>query len=101
MLNIRKWVALCEMGGGVCRGYHGAHARDNPQDKTHGRGCNGGRGFPVWKAETALALVKIHEGAMTVTRDDGFWTRLYVRGLDPDEAANAAAREYDAAGDRR
>jgi hypothetical protein len=52
--------------------------------------------FPVWKAETALALVKIHERAMTVTRDDGFWTRLYVRGLDPEEAAKAAAREYDA-----
>ena len=57
--------------------------------------------FPVWKAEAVLALARVHERAMTVTRDDGFWTRLYVRGLDPDEAAKAAAREYDAAGDRR
>jgi hypothetical protein len=38
---------------------------------------------------------KFHERAAMVTRD-GFWTRLYVRGLDPDEAAKAAAREYDA-----
>jgi hypothetical protein len=41
------------------------------------------------------ALAEVHERAATVTRD-GFWTRLYVRGLDPDEAAKAAAREYDA-----
>jgi hypothetical protein len=52
--------------------------------------------FQVWKAEVVLALVKVHERAMTVTRDDGFWTRLYVRGLDPEQAATAAAREYDA-----
>jgi hypothetical protein len=27
---------------------------------------------------------------------NGYWTRLYVRGLDPDEGALTAAREYDA-----
>jgi hypothetical protein len=50
--------------------------------------------FPVWKAEALLALVKVHR-AVTATHD-GFWTRLYIRGLNPEEAAQAAAREYDA-----
>jgi hypothetical protein len=39
-------------------------------------------------------LPKVHERAAVVTRD-GFWTRLYVRGLSPDDAAKHAAREYD------
>jgi hypothetical protein len=33
--------------------------------------------------------------AAAVTRD-GLWTRLYVRGLGPKQAAELAAREYDA-----
>ena len=41
------------------------------------------------------ALAKVNERAAMMTRDL-FWTRLYVRGLDPEEAALAAAREYDA-----
>ena len=41
-----------------------------------------------------LALVKVHQAAVTAT-PNGLWTRLYVRGLDPEEAAQAAAREYD------
>ena len=50
--------------------------------------------FAVWKAEALLALAKVHQHAVTATHN-GFWTRLYVRGLDPEEAAQAAAREYD------
>jgi hypothetical protein len=50
--------------------------------------------FPVWKAEALLALAKVHQRAVAATHDS-FWTRLYVRGLDPEEAAQAAAREYD------
>ena len=41
-----------------------------------------------------IPLVKVHR-AVTATHD-GFWTRLYIRGLNPEEAAQAAAREYDA-----
>jgi len=41
------------------------------------------------------ALANVHQRAAMITRD-GFWRRLYVRGLDPGEAAKAAAREYDA-----
>ena len=33
--------------------------------------------------------------AATVKRD-GLWTRLYVRGFSPEDAAQAAAREYAA-----
>ena len=51
--------------------------------------------FLVWKAEAVLALVMVHQRALTATHD-GFWTRLYIRGLNPEEAAQAAAREYDA-----
>jgi hypothetical protein len=29
------------------------------------------------------------------TARDGFWTKLYVRGLSPNEAAEQAARQYD------
>jgi hypothetical protein len=50
--------------------------------------------FLVWKAEAVLALA-VHQRAATVTRD-AYWTRLYIRGLSPEEAAQAAAREYDA-----
>jgi hypothetical protein len=51
--------------------------------------------FPVWKAAAMEALANVHQRAAMITRD-GFWRRLYVRGLDPGEAAKAAAREYDA-----
>ena len=50
--------------------------------------------FPAWRAAAVNALAEVHERAARVTHD-GFWTRLYVRGLDPEEAAKAAAREYD------
>jgi len=51
--------------------------------------------FPIWKADAVMALARLHERAPHATHD-GYWTRLYIRGLDPDEAAMAAAREYDA-----
>jgi hypothetical protein len=54
---------------------------------------NAATAFPAWKAEAVKALVKLHERAATATRD-GFWTRLYVRGLSPDDAARAAASDY-------
>ena len=40
------------------------------------------------------ALQKLHERAAAVTRD-GLWTRAYILRLDPAEAAELAAREYD------
>jgi hypothetical protein len=50
--------------------------------------------FTVWKAEAVLALA-IHQRAAAVTRDS-FWTRLYVRGFSPEQAAEMTARDYDA-----
>jgi hypothetical protein len=55
--------------------------------------------FPVWKAEVMLALVKVHERAMTVTRD-GFWIRLYVRGRQRPRRASTTPRT-DPIGRRR
>jgi hypothetical protein len=40
------------------------------------------------------ALQKAHERAAAVTRDS-IWTRAYILRLDPAEAAELAAREYD------
>src|SRR5262249_2159288 len=49
--------------------------------------------FSTWKAAAVKALTKVHERAAVAMRD-GYWTRLYVRGLDPDDAAKAAAHEH-------
>jgi hypothetical protein len=51
--------------------------------------------FLVWKAEAVLALVMVHQQALTATHDS-FWTQVYIRGLSPQQAAEMAAREYDA-----
>jgi len=40
------------------------------------------------------ALQKRHEGAAAVTRES-IWTRAYIMRLDPAQAAELAAREYD------
>jgi hypothetical protein len=50
--------------------------------------------YPAWKAAAVKALQKLHERAAAVTRD-GIWTRAYILRLDPSEAAELAAREYD------
>ena len=49
--------------------------------------------FSTWKAAAVQALAQVNGRAILTTRD-GFWTRLYVRGLSPEDAAQAAAREY-------
>jgi hypothetical protein len=36
--------------------------------------------FPAWKIAAVKALAQINGRAILTTRD-GFWTRLYVRGL--------------------
>jgi hypothetical protein len=41
------------------------------------------------------ACQKLHERAARVTRES-IWTRAYILRLDPSEAAELAAREYDA-----
>jgi hypothetical protein len=41
------------------------------------------------------ALQRLHERAANVTRD-GLLTRCYMRNLSPKEAAELAARDYDA-----
>jgi len=41
------------------------------------------------------ALQRLHERAAVVTRDR-IWTRAYILRLDPAEAAELAAREYNA-----
>ena len=51
--------------------------------------------FPAWKIAAVKALAQVNGRAILTTRD-GFWTRLYVRGLSPQQAAEMAAREYDA-----
>jgi hypothetical protein len=40
-----------------------------------------------------MALQKLHSSAAAVTRD-GLWTKLYVPGFSPQQAAEAAEREY-------
>jgi hypothetical protein len=50
--------------------------------------------FLVWKAEAVLALVMVHQRALTATHD-GFWTRVYIRGLNPQEAAPDRAWRSD------
>jgi len=44
------------------------------------------------------ALQKKHERAAAVTRERT-WTRAYIEGLSPKEAADLAGREYDAIAD--
>jgi hypothetical protein len=39
------------------------------------------------------ALQKLHERAAAVTRQ-ALWTKLYIRGFSPEEAAELARREY-------
>jgi len=51
--------------------------------------------YPIWKAKAVKALQRRHERAAVVTRDR-IWTRAYILCLDPAEAAELAAREYDA-----
>ena len=50
--------------------------------------------YPAWKAAAVKALQKRHEGAAAVTRES-IWTRAYIMRLDPAQAAELAAREYD------
>ena len=50
--------------------------------------------YPAWKADAVKALQKAHERAAAVTRDS-IWARAYILRLDPAEAAELAAREYD------
>jgi hypothetical protein len=52
-----------------------------------------GPSYPVWKADAVKALQKLHWSAAAVTRD-ALWSKLYVRGLSPEEAAKLAEREY-------
>jgi hypothetical protein len=51
--------------------------------------------FPAWKAEAAAALAKLHERAAVAMRERD-WRGHYVRGLSPEQAAEAAARDYAA-----
>jgi hypothetical protein len=48
----------------------------------------------TWSRTSLKALAQINGRAILTTRD-GFSTRLYVSGLSPEDAAQAAAREYD------
>jgi hypothetical protein len=50
--------------------------------------------YLAWKAAAVKALQKAHERAAAVTRDS-IWTRAYILRLDPAEAAELVAREYD------
>jgi hypothetical protein len=50
--------------------------------------------YPVWKTNAVKALKRLHERAAIVT-PERLWTQLYIRRLDPAEAAELAAREYD------
>jgi len=50
--------------------------------------------FPTWKAAAAAALAKLHERAALAMRERD-WRTLYVRGLSPDDAAQAA-KDYAA-----
>jgi len=50
--------------------------------------------YPVWKAKAVKALQRLHERAEVVTRDR-IWARAYILRLDPAQAAELAAREYD------
>jgi len=51
--------------------------------------------YPAWRADAFRALQKLHWSAAAATRD-GLWTKLYVRGFSPSEAAKYAEREYTA-----
>ena len=51
--------------------------------------------FPTWKVAAVTALATVHDHAAVAMRERD-WRTLYVRGLDPDKAAKAAARDYDA-----
>jgi hypothetical protein len=50
--------------------------------------------YPSWKAAAVKALQRLHERAAVVTRES-IWTRAYILRLEPAEAAQLAAREYD------
>jgi hypothetical protein len=49
--------------------------------------------YAAWKADALKALEWLRSPAARVTRD-GFWTKLYVQGFRPAEAAELADREY-------
>jgi len=49
--------------------------------------------YSVWKAAAVKALHRLHAPAAMVIRD-GLWTRFYVRGFSPKQAAELAEREY-------
>jgi len=49
--------------------------------------------YPAWKAAAIAALKKLHWSAVASTRD-GLWTRLYVQGFSPEEAAEVADQTY-------
>ena len=48
-----------------------------------------------WRAAALKALEKRNKLAVTATRES-ILTRAYVQGLSPEDAAEGAAREYDA-----
>jgi len=45
--------------------------------------------YPVWKANAVKALRSAHQRAAVVT-PERLWRQLYIRRLDPDEAAKLA-----------
>jgi len=47
------------------------------------------------KAAAVNACLKVHERAASITRESR-WTRAYITGRSPAEAAEIDAREYDA-----
>lgn len=51
--------------------------------------------YSAWKAAAVEALQRLHERAAMVARES-IWTRAYIMRLEPAEAAELAAREYDA-----
>jgi hypothetical protein len=51
--------------------------------------------YPAWRAAAVKALQKLHERAARVPRER-IWPRAYIMRLEPAEAADVAAREYDA-----
>jgi hypothetical protein len=50
--------------------------------------------YPAWRAAAVKACQKVHERAAIVTRES-IWTRALILRLEPTEAAELAAREYD------
>jgi hypothetical protein len=61
--------------------------------RSHDRPSDAQPSYEAWKAVAAKELQRLH-GIDATAIAEREWTKLYIRGLAPEEAADRAEREY-------